>query len=213
MFFFSKLYGQIWEIIQPIVFFFSHRVLLVQYPTEGLKRNESNSNLHWRMVSSGLLRRVALIRTDVSEVPGSSFIRVTTTDVRCEEAPGSFETSVLTRATRRNNPEDTILQWRLELLSFRFNHSVGYWTNKTRWLKKTIGLMISQICPYNFEKKKHFEYNAEILFYSLILENRVQWLVIITLFDEMAFYVLMLVFWMNLQLSSWRQIGLKSITK
>jgi hypothetical protein len=78
------------------------------------------------MVSSGLLRRVAPVRTDVSKEP----------DVRCEEilrsvrrllvaacvvpsspifvtlmkeASGSSETSVLTRATRRNNPEDTIL--------------------------------------------------------------------------------------------------------
>jgi hypothetical protein len=28
------------------------------------------------MVTSGLLRRVALVRTDVSEEPGASFIRV-----------------------------------------------------------------------------------------------------------------------------------------
>jgi hypothetical protein len=88
------------------------------------------------MVSSGLLRRVALVRTDVSEEPGASFIRVTKIgalgiqflcSVRrllvaacvvpsapifvtlMKEAPGLSETSVLTRATRRNNPEDTIL--------------------------------------------------------------------------------------------------------
>jgi hypothetical protein len=30
-----------------------------------------------KMVSSGLLRRVTLVRTDVSEEPGTSFIRVT----------------------------------------------------------------------------------------------------------------------------------------
>jgi hypothetical protein len=89
------------------------------------------------MVSSGLLRRVALVGTDVSEEPGASFIRVTkigelettqaaTSNRRTlrrngissspifvtlmKEAPGSSETSVLTRATRRNIPEDTILQ-------------------------------------------------------------------------------------------------------
>jgi hypothetical protein len=74
-----------------------------------------------RIVSSGLLRRVVLVRTDVSEEPG---------DVRCvsrllvvacvvpsspifvtlmKEAPDSSQTSILTRATLRNIPEDTIL--------------------------------------------------------------------------------------------------------
>jgi hypothetical protein len=76
------------------------------------------------MVSSGMLRRVDLVRIDVSEDPGASFIRVTrigelgttqaaTSNRRMlrrntkweEEAPGSSETSVLTRATRRNIPE------------------------------------------------------------------------------------------------------------
>jgi hypothetical protein len=77
---------------------------------------------------------VALVRTDVPEEPGASFIRVTkigelgTTQAAIrllvaacvvpsspifvtlmKKAPGSSGTSVLTRATRRNNPEDTIL--------------------------------------------------------------------------------------------------------
>jgi hypothetical protein len=54
------------------------------------------------MVSSEMLRRVALVRTDV--VP-SSQILVTL----MKEAPSSSETSVLTRATRRNIPQDGIL--------------------------------------------------------------------------------------------------------
>jgi hypothetical protein len=80
-----------------------------------------------------LLRRVALVRTDVSEEPGASFIRVikigelgttqaATSNRRTlrrlmKEAPGSFETSVLTRATRRNNPDDTILHLISPLIS------------------------------------------------------------------------------------------------
>jgi hypothetical protein len=68
-----------------------------------------------------MLCRVALVRTDVSEEPSASFIRVTrigelgtplvadSVDILMTEALGSFETSVLTRATRRNIPEDTIL--------------------------------------------------------------------------------------------------------
>jgi hypothetical protein len=99
------------------------------------------------MVSSGMLRSVALVRTDVSEEPNAPFIKVTkigelgttqaaTSNRRTlvflhsvrrllvaasvvpslpilvalmKEALSSCETSVLTRATRRNIPEDTIL--------------------------------------------------------------------------------------------------------
>jgi hypothetical protein len=103
------------------------------------------------MVSSGMLRRVALVRADVSEELSASFIRVTrigevgtmlavTSNRRtlqrniirsmCQllvtasvvpsspilftlmkEALSSSEASVLTRATWRNIPEDTILQF------------------------------------------------------------------------------------------------------
>jgi hypothetical protein len=89
------------------------------------------------MVSSGMLRRVALVKTNVSEELSGPFFRVTrigelgttlavTSNRRTlrrntntklvflvtlmNEALSSFETSVLTRATRRNIPEDTILQ-------------------------------------------------------------------------------------------------------
>jgi hypothetical protein len=88
------------------------------------------------MMSSGTLRRVALVRIDVSEELSASFIGMTRIgellvflcSVRrllvtasvvhsspilvtvMKEALSSSETSVLTRATRRNIPEDTILQ-------------------------------------------------------------------------------------------------------
>jgi hypothetical protein len=93
------------------------------------------------MVSSGLLRRVALVRTDVSEEPGASFIRVFLRSVHrllvvacvvpsspsfvtlMKEAPGSSETSVLTRATRRSNPEDTILQLLNTFIQSQSRHS------------------------------------------------------------------------------------------
>jgi hypothetical protein len=78
------------------------------------------------MVYSGLLRRVALVRTDVSEELSASFIGLTRigelgttlavtsnrhTLRRNTEALSPFETLVLTRGTRRNIPEDTILHF------------------------------------------------------------------------------------------------------
>jgi hypothetical protein len=47
------------------------------------------------MVSYGLLRRVALVRTDVSEEPGASFIRVTRI--------GELETTEAATSNRRRN--------------------------------------------------------------------------------------------------------------
>jgi hypothetical protein len=81
------------------------------------------------MVSSGMLCRMVLVRTDVSEEPSASFIRVVfLRSVRpllvaacvvpsspslvtlMKEALSSSEKSVLTRTTWCNIPDDTILQ-------------------------------------------------------------------------------------------------------
>jgi hypothetical protein len=97
------------------------------------------------MVSSGMLRRVALVRTDVSEDLSASFIRVTgigelgtTLAVSSNRRTlrRNTETSVLTTATRRNIPDDTILQI-LERAIQRYEIGVACSTHGT---KEKLGL-------------------------------------------------------------------------
>jgi hypothetical protein len=54
------------------------------------------------MASSWMLRRVALVRADVSEELSASFLM--------KEELSFYETSVPTRATWRNIPEDAFLR-------------------------------------------------------------------------------------------------------
>jgi hypothetical protein len=65
------------------------------------------------MPYSRMLRHVALVRTDASEECSASIIRVVPSSqilvTLMMEALGSSETSLVTRATRRNIPEDGIL--------------------------------------------------------------------------------------------------------
>jgi hypothetical protein len=61
------------------------------------------------MVSSGMLCRVALVRTDVSKELSASYISPILVTMM-KEALSSSETSVLTRSTWRNIPEDAILK-------------------------------------------------------------------------------------------------------
>jgi hypothetical protein len=82
------------------------------------------------MVSSGMFRRVTLVTTDVSEELSASFllsvrrflVRASVVPISpilvtlMKEALSSSETSVLTKATRRNITEDAILHnHRLEI--------------------------------------------------------------------------------------------------
>jgi hypothetical protein len=111
-----------------------HTVNGANFSSFWTERTDVNHEKWWRIVSSGLLRRVALVRTDVSEEPGASFIRVTkigelgtTQAATSNRRTLQWNTKVLTRVTRRNNPEDTILH------SHRRENLKSYMRNGVFW--------------------------------------------------------------------------------
>jgi hypothetical protein len=64
----------------------------------------ANNVVPWRMVSSGMLRHVALVRTDVSEEPSASFIRVTRIDELVTTLAATSNWCTLWRNTKGDNP-------------------------------------------------------------------------------------------------------------
>jgi hypothetical protein len=80
------------------------------------KQTEKTRFSNSRMVSSGLLRRVALVRTDVSEEPGASFIRVTEIG-----ALGTTQAATRNRRTLRRNTKIVIV-----IVIVGFHKSYGY---------------------------------------------------------------------------------------
>jgi hypothetical protein len=69
-------------------------------------------NLFWRMTPSGMSRRVTLVRTNVSEEPSASFIRVT----RIGELGTTLAVTSNRRTLRRNNKWEVLLRSERRLL-------------------------------------------------------------------------------------------------
>jgi hypothetical protein len=128
------------------------------------------------MASSGMLRHVALAGTDVSEEPSTSFIRVkrvgekilVITSYRCtlrrntKEALSSSQTSVLTRVTRRNIPEDAILH------SHRRENLKSYNIRMISSVHNFIHIMYHVACNLRF--KRIYESVRREALYNILIE-------------------------------------------
>jgi hypothetical protein len=96
--------------------------------------NCSTGIRQWRMVSSGMLRRVALVRTNISEEPSASFIRV----IRI----GELETTQAATSNRRTLRKNTNRQ--LSLMKCDFT-SGRFWRGCCKLMSKVnVQLVMSQ---------------------------------------------------------------------
>jgi hypothetical protein len=71
------------------------------------------------MVSSGLLRRVALVRTEVSEEPGASFIRVTKIGELGKTQAATSNRRALQRNTNFCHPDEGVARFLRNVGSYK----------------------------------------------------------------------------------------------
>jgi hypothetical protein len=122
-----------------------------------------------------------------------------------KEAPGTSETSVLTRATRRNNPEDTILHShrRENLKSYKFISRLFYWDHYCYWIsiafKSTFFLEIpSRIFDLN---------SLSILYFFLSLHPGYFWFLFCPLCPILSVFANSLC-WRKTCSEKWRRVAL-----
>jgi hypothetical protein len=116
-----------------------------------------------------MLHCVALVRTDVSVESGATFIRVTPILVTLMKALSYSETSILTRATRRNIPEDAIQHShrRENLESYiALTGWTLYWRRNVSPVKYEMGFYILEDAILHSHRRENLKSDNDIVTYQ-----------------------------------------------